>query len=202
MAKLYFYYGAMNSGKTASLLINVHNYEEQGKNILILKPKSSSRENKGIVSSRIGLSHKALEFEDNDNLYYTLKQYVNDYKVNIDCIFVDEINFATRKQVRELVAVVDILNISVICYGLKNSYVDGELFESVKELLYQANSVMEIKSVCTFCNSKATHHLRVVNGKVIRDGNKKIVGDIKESDEQYISVCRKCYYQNTYDEVE
>lgn len=194
--KIYFYYGSMNSGKTASLLINAYNYEEQGKNILILKPKSSTREDEGMVSSRIGLSHKALEFEEDDNLYYLLSEYKKQYKNKLDCIFIDEIHFATGMQIRELVLVCDVLNITVICYGLKNSYVDGELFESIKELLYQANSVMEIKSVCTYCNSKATHHLRVVNGKIIRDGNKKIVGDIKEADEKYISVCRKCYYQN------
>lgn len=194
MSKLYYYYGCMNSGKSASLLLNVHNYEDQGKDILILKPKASTREEEGKVVSRIGLSHKALEFDNNDNLYNIIVKYMNELCIDLDCIFVDEVNFATRKHIKELVDVVDRLNISVICHGLKNSYLDGELFESVKELLYQANSVMEIKSTCTYCNSKATHHLRVVNGNVIRNGEQNIVGDIKDNDEKYISVCRKHYY--------
>ena len=192
MAKLYFYWGAMSSSKSASLLMNVHNYEQQGKRVMLLKPAFDSRNPKGIISSRIGLSHEAYEFNKDTNLQSLVFDYMI-YK-EIDCIFIDEIHFATRKQIREIVNIVDILGINVICYGLKNSYIDGKIFDTIQELLYQANNIYEIKSTCQWCNSKATHHLYIVNGTVIRDGDEAIIGDIVDGDEKYISCCRKHYY--------
>lgn len=180
----------MNCGKSLHLLSNVHNYEEQGKKVLLLKPTFDTRSDNGKISSRTGLSHSAIEFDEDDNLF----DIIESNKDNLDCVFIDEIHFATRDQIKELVIACDELDINIMTFGLKNSYLDGELFESVKELLYQANSVMEIKSTCTYCNSKATHHLRVVNGNVIRNGEQNIVGDVKDNDEKYISVCRKHYY--------
>ena len=180
----------MNCGKSLHLLSNVHNYEEQGKKVLLLKPSTDTRNSKGQISSRVGFSHSAIEFSPEDNLF----DIVKNTNEEIDCIFIDEVHFATKKQIRELVSICDKLNINVMTFGLKNSYISGELFEPIKELLYQANSVMEIKSTCTYCNSKATHHLRIVNGNVIRNGEQNIVGDVKDTDDYYVPVCRKHYY--------
>lgn len=190
MSKIYFYYGAMNCGKSLHLLSNVHNYEQQGKKVLLLKPSSDTRNSKGVISSRVGFSYDAIEFSPDDNLFDIVKNINEDF----DCIFIDEIHFATRKQIRELAFVCDKLDINVMTFGLKNSYISGELFEPIKELLYQANSVMEIKSTCTYCNSKATHNLRILNGKPIYDGEIINCGDTKPTDDYYIPVCRKHYF--------
>ena len=191
MSKLYFYMGSMNSSKSASLLMNVHNYETQGKNVVILKPSKNTRDNEGVVSSRVGISHSAIEIHSEDNIIEIVKKHNNNKK--LDCIFVDEVHMFTVKQIRQLVYVVDELNINVITYGLKNSYIDGKIFDSIQELLFQANAVYEIKSVCTYCNQKATHHLRSINGKYTYTGDEIVVGDTV-GEEKYISVCRRCYY--------
>lgn len=192
MSKLYFYFGAMNSSKSASLLMNVHNYENQGKNVLILKPSKDIRESRGVVSSRVGISHSAIEVSTDENIIEILEQNNNFQK--IDCIFVDEVHMFTVKQIRELVYIVDYLNINVITYGLKNSYISGKIFDSIQELLFQTNSMYEIKSTCNFCNSKATHNLRVVDDKPIYSGEIINCGDTKSNSDYYIPVCRKHYY--------
>lgn len=193
MAKLYFYFGAMNSGKSLSLLSNVYNYEQQNKNVLLLKPTFDVRSGEGLIKSRVGLQHKATEFNDNNNLITIVENYKVITGATPDCVFVDEVHFATKEHIKQLVSIVDDLDINVICYGLKNSYT-GELFDSIKVLLAEANSVYEIKSSCEFCNSKATHHLRIVNNQIIRGGEQNIVGDI-QGEEKYISVCRKHWYK-------
>lgn len=193
MAKLYFYFGTMNSGKSLSLLSNVYNYEQQNKNVLLLKPTFDVRSGEGLIKSRVGLEHKATEFNDNNNLITIVENYKIINGTTPDCVFVDEVHFATKEHIKQLVSIVDDLGINVICYGLKNSYT-GELFDSIKVLLAEANSVYEIKSSCEFCNSKATHHLRIVNNQIIRGGEQNIVGDI-QGEEKYISVCRKHWYK-------
>ena len=197
MAKLYVYYGAMNSGKSLNLLANVHTYEEQGKNVLLMKPSFDSRSGLGIIDSRVGISHNCFSFDDEEDIADIVSDYIIDLDIKdkgtIDCIFIDEAQFMTREQVKQVVEIVDDYGINVICYGLKNSYVDGVIFDSMQELMYQANNIYEIKSSCQWCNSKATHHLRVVDGVPVRDGRQNIVGDVKGED-KYISCCRKHYY--------
>lgn len=192
MAKVYFYFGAMSSSKSANLLMNVYNYEQQGKNVLLLKPTFDTRSGEGLIKSRVGLQHKATEFNENNNLVTIVGNYRIANNKKPDCIFVDEVHFATKEHIRQLVAIADDLDINVICYGLKNSYT-GELFDSIQVLLAEANNVYEIKSSCEFCNSKATHHLRVIDGVVVRSGEQNIVGDTV-GEEKYISVCRKHWY--------
>lgn len=192
MAKVYFYFGAMSSSKSANLLMNVYNYEQQGKNVLLLKPTFDTRSGEGLIKSRVGLSHVATEFNENNNLVTIVENYKVVNGVKPDCIFVDEVHFATKEHIRQLVTIADDLDVNIICYGLKNSYT-GELFDSIKILLAEANNVYEIKSSCEFCNSKATHHLRVVDGEIVRGGEQNIVGDTI-GEEKYISVCRKHWY--------
>ena len=196
MAKLYGYLGAMNSGKSAHLLMNVHNYESNGKKIVILKPKSATREDAGFVKTRVGLQHECVEVDKDESIVKTILKEFNFGEVfDIDCIFVDEVHFLTREQIIQLTILVDEYDIPVVCYGLKNSYVSSCIFEGTMELLFQANTIYELKSTCELCNSKATHHIREVDGKVIRTGEALIVGDVGEAkSERYMSVCRKCYY--------
>lgn len=191
-SKLYFYYGAMASSKSASLLMNVWNYEQQGKQVILLKPSFDTRSEEGQIQSRVGISHAAIEFTKEDNLLDIICSKLQELHY-IDCIFIDEVHFATREQVKQLADVVDRLGINVIAYGLKNSYIDGVIFDSVQELIYQCNSMYEIKSTCQWCNSKATHHVRLVNDVPVRNGEENIVGDV-DGEEKYVSVCRYHYY--------
>lgn len=202
MAKLYFYYGAMSSNKSGNLLSNAHTYTEQGKRVLLLKPSFDTRSAEGHIESRSGIpSKKAICFTNEDNLYELVKSHLAEYTVTrthvgerkYDAILIDEVHFATKAQIRELVDVVDVLGINVITYGLKNSYIDGTIFDSIQELIYQCNAMYEIKSTCQFCNSKATHHLRMIGDKIIYNGEQNIVGDVV-GEEKYLSVCRKHYY--------
>lgn len=188
MAKLYYYYSTMNSNKSGLLLSNAYNYESQGKRVLLLKPSLDSRSRTGYIESRSGVPpRKAIEFTSENNLFDIVKGK------SLDAILIDEINFATKDHIKQLVKIVDELDINVICYGLKNSYIDGKMFDSVQELLYQCNAMYEIKSTCQWCNSKATHNLRVSNGKAVYNGEQNIVGDVV-GEERYISCCRRHYY--------
>lgn len=192
MAKLYFRYGAMDSSKSANLIMVAYNYEKQGKTALVLKPAVDTRSGKGFVESRIGVRAKCLDIPPNCSILTLLKEDYTDKK--IDCILVDECQFLTEKQVMELVEVVDKLHIPVICYGLKNSYVMGQLFEGSRSLLYFAESIEEIKTVCTFCDKKAIMNLRVVDGKAVYSGNQVEIEQVGQPSEYYLPVCRRHYF--------
>ena len=195
MGKLYFKYGCLNASKTANLIMSAYQYEQQGKNAIILKPSVDTRSKNGIIESRVGISHSAIEFSKEDNLFEIVYEL---YKMeDIDVCFIDEANFLTKEQVEQIVKIVDDLDVNVCVYGLKNTYLEGELFEGIKYLLYYADKIEEIKSMCQFCNSKATMNLRVVNGKAVYSGEVEIVGDIV-GEEKYISCCRYHYHNNQY----
>lgn len=192
MAKLFFKYGAMDSSKTANLLMTVHNYESQEADVLIFKPIDDTRSSRGMVESRVGLSHSCIDILKTDNLKNI---YIKESKknINIQAILIDESQFLTKQQVKQLCNIVDDFNIPVICFGLKNSYIDGELFEGSAALLYYAEKLEEIKNVC-YCGKKATMNLRILNGKPIYNGDIVNCGDTKTGDDYYTSVCRKHYY--------
>lgn len=194
MAKLYFKYGTMDASKSADLLMTAHKYENQGKNILCLRSKLDTRTEEGYIESRaLSYKHKCICFDDDTNLYEIIDDKKNE---GLDCVLIDEAQFMTKQQVIQLTEVVDFLKIPVICYGLKNSYIKGELFEGSKALLYFADSIQEIKSVCHFCNKKSTMNLRIKNGKPVfqSTGNAIVIGDTKEGEDYYISTCRKHYF--------
>lgn len=194
MAKLYFRYGAMDSSKSANLIMVAYNYEKQGKTVVVLKPALDTRSKLGFVESRIGVKAKCLDIPPQGSVLEILKGEIA--QSTLDCILVDECQFLTVQQVEELVKVVDDYNIPVICYGLKNSYVKGELFEGSRALLYYAESIEEIKTVCSFCNKKAIMNLRMVGGKPVYSGDKVQMGDtVQGQEEYYIPVCRKHYFQ-------
>ncbi len=192
MAKLYYRYGAMDSAKTANLLMVAYNYEKLGGRVLLLKPAVDDRFGTGVLVSRLGIEQPCTELAHDSDTYELVKKEHESSKLK--CILVDESQFLSEAQILGFVRIVDELNIPVICYGLKNSYQPGKLFEGSTALLYYSDSIEEIKNVCVFCDRKATMNLRIVNGKPVYSGNIVEVGDTKaEASEHYHPTCRRHY---------
>ena len=193
MAKLYFRYGAMNSGKTANLLMVAHNYINQGENVIILKPDKDTRWDMDaeIKSRAIVSSLPAILVSDAVNLENYIKEQLG--KQHIAAILVEEAQFLTKEQVRQLAVIVDSENIPVLCYGLRCSYIDGELFEGSAALMYWADTIEEVKNVCRYCASKATKNLLKINDVPQYEGNVVVMGDIVGSELVFTPVCRKHY---------
>lgn len=185
MAKLHFYYSAMNAGKSTTLLQSSYNYQERGMDTLLLVPKIDDRFGTEKVTSRIGLNAKAHAFDRNFNTYDFIKASIAE-NPNIKCILVDEAQFLTKKHVFELADVTDDFNIPVLAYGLRTDF-QGELFEGSKYLLGIADILIELKTIC-HCGKKATMNMRIdQNGKKVKEGAQVEIG----GNDRYISVCRK-----------
>jgi len=184
MAKLYFSYSTMNAGKSTVLLQASHNYGERGMKTMLFTAELDNRSKVGNISSRIGLSEKASTFNNDNNLFSSVEKRLK--KDKISCVFVDEAQFLTDKQVWELSDVVEILNIPVMCFGLRTDF-QGKLFEGSSSLLAIADELKEIKTIC-HCGKKANMVVRVdTNGKVLKEGAQIEIG----GNEKYISLCRK-----------
>ena len=184
MAKLYFSYSTMNAGKSTVLLQASHNYGERGMKTMLFTAELDNRSKVGNISSRIGLSEKASTFNNNDNLFYSVEKRLK--KDKISCVFVDEAQFLTDKQVWELSDVVEILKVPVMCFGLRTDF-QGKLFEGSWTLLAISDELKEIKTIC-HCGKKANMVVRVdSNGKVLKEGAQIEIG----GNEKYISLCRK-----------
>ena len=184
MAKLYFYYSAMNAGKTTTLLQSAHNYHERGMRTLILTPKLDNRFGEGVVASRIGLSARGHIFGRDDDLLVIVRA---DIAANgpLHCVLTDESQFLSKRQVWELTEVVDQLDVPVLAYGLRTDF-RGELFEGSQYLLAWADSISEIKTIC-HTGKKATMVVRVdEKGRAITDGPQVEIG----GNERYVSVSR------------
>ena len=184
MAKLYFYYSAMNAGKSTMLLQSAHNYTERGMTTILFTPAWDTRYQQGKITSRIGLSARAEAYHPDTDFEKTLQHFDNS---DIDCIFVDEAQFLSRDQVSQLGNIVDDANIPVLTYGLRNDF-RSEPFEGSMYLLAWADELVEIKTVC-HCGRKATHVYRLNNGQVVTSGKQIVLG----GNEQYVSVCRSHY---------
>jgi thymidine kinase len=185
MAKLYFYYAAMNAGKSTILLQSAHNYRERGMDVLLFAPAIDNRYQTGQIHSRIGLSAEAVTFtKDFDLFAYTKKTQQENPR--LQCVLVDEAQFLTKKQVQELTDIVDQLNLPVLAYGLRSDY-RGEPFEGSLYLLIWADHLSEIKTVC-HCGRKAIMNKRIdAQGNAIREGSQIHIG----GNESYIAECRK-----------
>lgn len=182
--KLYFYYGVMNSSKTANLLMVCHNYESQGKNVLLIKPKLDNRFGEDVIKSRIGLEKKAtLIIGEKDNIITNEPYNWQYYSV---CL-VDEANFLTVEQINELRELT--MWFPVICYGLKTDY-RSQLFPASKRLLEIADQIEEIKTICNYCDKKGIINMKHINGKVIKEGSDK--PDLG-SEDKYLAVCWFCW---------
>ena len=190
MAKLHFFYSTMNAGKSTSLLQSNHNYKETGLDTLIFLPDETSKLSKGKIVSRIGLSAKAI-ITNKDFDFYT---YVKNNKTKmLSCVLIDEAQFLRKVQVRQLGKVADLLNIPVMCYGIRTDF-QGELFEGSSELLSLADNLIELKTICYDCGRKATMVVRRdENNKIVTEGSKVVVG----GNDIYTPVCRKHFRKLT-----
>jgi len=186
MAKLHFYYSAMNAGKTTTLLQSNYNYRERGMNTLLFIPAIDTRHAFGVVASRIGLKAEAYAFENTFDFF----EYVPDIhtKNKIDCVLIDEAQFLTKDQVFQLTRIVDELKIPTLAYGLRSDFM-GEPFEGSRYLLAWAEEITEIKTIC-YCGRKATMNARIdESGQMVYGGEQIEIG----GNTRYIAVCRKHY---------
>jgi len=185
MAQLYFKYGAMNSGKSIEILKVAHNYEEQKKHVLIFTSAVDDRDEVGYVSSRIGLRRKAIPVYDDTDICDIVRRHGQP----VSCVLVDEVQFLSKEQIVQLTRIVDELNIPVMGFGLKNDF-RNELFEGSKYMLLYADKIEEMKTICWFCERKATMNLRVdEHGKPVYTGEQIQIG----GNDSYYPVCRRCH---------
>jgi len=182
MAKLYFYYSAMNAGKSTTLLQSAYNYRERGMNVMLFTPSIDDRDGLDKISSRIGLEARAEVFDRDHDLFVNIRDHLETEPVH--CILIDEAQFLTGKQVLQLTLVADRLKIPVLCYGIRTDF-QGEPFEGSKYLLSWAEELVEIKTVCT-SGKKATMNARLDDeGKRVWEGEQVDVGH------HYIALSRK-----------
>jgi thymidine kinase len=187
MAKLYFYYSTMNAGKSTALLQASHNYEERGMRTLLYTARLDTRDG-GKIHSRIGIEREALHFQAALDLRADI--FAEHQRAALACVLVDESQFLTPAQVRQLGAVVDELNIPVLCYGLRTDF-RGELFPASAQLLGWADNLIEIKSIC-HCGRKAGMTVRVkADGTAEREGAQIEIG----GNERYVPLCRRHFSQ-------
>lgn len=185
LAQLYYKYGAMNSGKSIEILKVAHNYQEQNKPVLLFTPGIDTRDEEGYISSRIGLREKAIAIYEQTNIFTIVKNYSG----KPYCILIDEVQFLSKEQVLQLTKIVDELAIPVMGFGLKNDF-RNELFEGSRYMLIYADKIEEMKTICWFCERKATMNLRVDgNGQPVYTGEQIQIG----GNEAYFPVCRKCH---------
>lgn len=174
----------MNAGKSTLLLQASYNYRERGMHTMLFIAALDDRAGNGKIGSRIGLECDAIPFGGEDDLF---DQISREQKIcDIACVFVDEAQFMSEKQVWQLARAVDRLNIPVMAYGLRTDF-QGQLFPGSKALLAIADTLREIRTICT-CGRKATMVLRLgPNGKPLKDGAQIEVG----GNDKYVSVCRR-----------
>ncbi|WP_419241168.1 thymidine kinase [Cardinium endosymbiont of Nabis limbatus] len=185
MSKLYFYYAAMNAGKSTILLQASYNYKERGMETLLFSPLIDTRYKRGVIFSRIGLEAVSKPFSAEDNLFYFVKERLQETN-NLKCILVDEAQFLTKAQVLQLSDVVDECNIPVLAYGLRSDF-RGEPFEGSLYLLVWADKIDEIKTIC-YCGAKAIMNMRIDDRhRKVTEGEQIEIG----GNERYIAVCRK-----------
>lgn len=181
MPKLYFKYGAMGSSKTAQALMVKFNYEEKGYSVGLLKPSVDDRDGADIVKSRIGLEGRAIIVPPTLDL---VDWYQQNRKFQV--LIVDESQFLSEVQVEQL-RKISLEYVPVICFGLKTDFMT-RMFPGSKRLFELANSITEIKSVCS-CGAKAEVNARISDGKIIKEGEQIMLG----GNESYIGMCYKCW---------
>ena len=188
MAKLYFYYAAMNAGKSTTLLQADYNYRERGMETLLWTARLDDRAGVGTIGSRIALNAPARTFEASINLFEEIGEELK--KRNLDCILIDEAQFLTRDHVLQLCRIADELSIPVLCYGLRTDF-QGNLFEGSAALLALSDALVELKAVCE-CGRKATMNLRVdVEGHAIAAGAQTEIG----GNDRYVALCRRHFFE-------
>lgn len=190
MSKLYFRYGAMNSGKSTHLMQVAYNYEERGMNVVLLKPKTDKKGGEKLVS-RLGVERKVdLVISDEDNVLEMVKRY-QEINGKIDCILADEVQFLKAFQIDQLFEIAVVFNIPVICYGLRTDF-KMQGFEGSIRLLLLAHSVEEMKTICK-CGKKAVVNGRKINGRFVFEGEQIAIDNVDNV--EYESLCGACYFK-------
>lgn len=190
MSKLYFRYGAMNSGKSTNLMQVAYNYEERGMKVLLIKPSTDKKGGDKLVS-RLGVERKVdLLINDDQNIYNEVKKWQHE-KYKIDCILVDEVQFFKAYQIDQLFEIAVCLDIPVICYGLRTDF-KMQGFEGSTRLLLLAHSIEELKTICK-CGKKAILNGRKINGKFVFEGEQVAIDNIDNV--EYESLCGHCYFK-------
>ena len=200
MAKFKFIYGPMNGGKTLKLLSTAYNLEENGVQIMVLKPSLDTRDGEGVIKTRAGLKRKCIMIDKDINLYKAIKAYKNVLDSQLETlrwVIIDECQFLTKEQVEQLSDVVDFLNVSVMCFGLRTDF-QSHLFEGSKRLFELADDIEEIKSSCTCGERKASINARFdENGEIIIEGGQVEIG----GNDKYKAICRKCWKDKVRDKM-
>ena len=187
MAKLYFYYAAMNAGKSTTLLQADYNYRERGMETMLWTAAHDDRSGSGTIGSRIALSAPAATYAPQVDLFDAIGREL--LKRKLDCVLVDEAQFLTREHVLQLCRIADELGIPVLCYGLRTDF-RGELFPGSAALLALADALVELKAVCE-CGRKATMNLRVdASGHAVAAGAQTEIG----GNDRYIALCRRHFF--------
>ena len=187
MAKLHFYYSAMNAGKSTVLLRSNYNYKERGMDTIIFAPQVDNRYGVGKITSRIGLSAEAIAVGDRFDMYDYVKQEL-DRNPKLACVLIDEIHFFKKHHIRQLTKIVDEMDVPVLAYGLRSDF-RGEPFEGSVYMMAYADQIIEIKTIC-HCGKKATMNMMVnENGSQVIDGPQVQIG----GNEKYIATCRAHY---------
>ena len=192
MAQLYFYYSTMNAGKSTSLLQSSYNYRERGMKTLVMTPAIDDRAGVGKVASRMGIETEAQVFSGDDDLAELINEKHSQQLQH--CILIDEAQFLSKAQVKQLTYVVDVLDIPVLCYGIRTDF-QGELFTGSHYLLAWADKLVELKTIC-HCGRKANMVLRLdPQGNPVKEGEQVEIG----GNETYESVCRKHFREVLWD---
>jgi thymidine kinase len=195
MAQLYFYYSAMNAGKSTSLLQSAYNYQERGMVVAIYTAALDHRFGLGKVSSRIGLAMDAHVFDGNFNFVEHVSSLIAQGR--LDCVLIDEAQFLTKAQVRQLTDVVDKLRIPVLAFGLRTDFL-GETFAGSQALLAWADKLIELKTIC-HCGRKANFVVRLdEQGLPATAGSQVQIG----GNESYVSMCRQHFKDLVWQETE
>lgn len=190
MSKLYFRYGAMNSGKSTHLMQVAHNYEERGMKVILIKPSTDKKGGDKLVS-RLGVERKVDLLIDNEkNVFDEVKRW-SEEKFNVDCILVDEVQFLKSYQIDQLFEISVVLDIPVICYGLRTDF-KMQGFEGSTRLLLLAHSIEEMKTICK-CGRKAMLNGRKVNDRFVFEGEQIAIDHIDNV--EYESLCGHCYFK-------
>ena len=188
MAKLYFYYAAMNAGKSTTLLQADFNYRERGMETMLWTAAFDDRSGEGTIGSRIALNAPAHAYDEDVDLFVAVGEELKKRKLH--CVLVDEAQFLSQKHVLELCEVADRFGIPVLCYGLRTDF-QGKLFPGSAALLALADSLVELKAVCE-CGRKATMNLRVdAEGHAVASGAQTEIG----GNDRYVALCRRHFFE-------
>ncbi|HYX32218.1 MAG TPA: thymidine kinase [Oligoflexus sp.] len=183
MAKLYFRYGTVGSAKTLNLLAVAHAYQQQDKRVFLIKPRMDTRFGAGVIRSRAGLTRDAdLLVDDKSQLELSVLR-------GYHCVLVDEAQFLTPHVIEQLRQVTRLLDVPVICYGLRTDF-RTQLFPGAQRLMELADALEEIKTTCAFCNKKAVFNLKLLGGKPTLAGPTVELG----AEEKYLPSCCDCYF--------